>query len=72
MRRSRPADEQILMVLRQAEGGTTVADICREFEIIEGTFYRWKKQFAGRGVSELRDERLDVHKFIGRTAPSGT
>jgi len=30
MRRSRFTDEQILMALRQAEGGTTVADICRK------------------------------------------
>ena len=43
MRRSRFTDEQILMALRQAEGGTTVADICRKLEITEGTFYRWKK-----------------------------
>ena len=51
MRRSRFAEDQILMTLRQAEGGTTVADICRTLEITEGTFYRWKKQFAELGIA---------------------
>ncbi len=46
MRRSRFTEEQILMAVRQVEGGTPVADICRKLAITEGTFYRWKKQFA--------------------------
>jgi putative transposase len=57
MRRSRFTDAQILMALRQAEGGTTVADTCRKLEITDGTFYRWKQPFAGLGVSELRQLR---------------
>jgi len=57
MRRSRFTEEQIILALRQAEGGTTIADICRKLEITEGTFYRWKKQFGGLGVSELRELR---------------
>ena len=36
-------EEQILRALRQAEGGTRTADICREHGISEATFYIWKK-----------------------------
>lgn len=46
-------NEQILYTLRQAEGGTPVAEVCRKTGITEQTFYRWKKKFAGMGVAEL-------------------
>lgn len=40
--------------LRPAESGTPVAEICRKLGISEQTLYRWKKTFAGMGVTELR------------------
>ncbi len=46
--------EQIISALHQAEGGTTVAEVCRKLGITEQTFYRWKRKFAGMGVAELR------------------
>jgi putative transposase len=55
MRTSRFTEQQIAMALRQAEGGTPVAEICRKLEITETTFYRWKKKYGGMGVSELRE-----------------
>jgi len=47
-------EEQILRALRQAEGGTRVADICREHGISEATYYIWKKTYSGLGLNELR------------------
>ena len=46
-------NEQIIYTLRQVEGGTAVAEVCRKMGITEQTFYRWKKKFAGMGVAEL-------------------
>ncbi len=40
-------EEQIIYALRQADGGTSVAEVCRKMGIVEQTFYRWKKKFAG-------------------------
>ena len=41
-------EEEILRVLREAESGHTVVDICRKHGISQQTFYLWKK-YAGRG-----------------------
>ena len=48
------SEEQIIYALRQADSGTSVAEVCRKMGIVEQTFYRWKKKFAGLGVAELR------------------
>ncbi|MEX2205623.1 MAG: transposase [Myxococcota bacterium] len=57
MRKSRFSEEQIAMALRQAEGGTTVDEICRKLGVSQGTFFRWKKHFGSLGVPELRELR---------------
>jgi putative transposase len=54
MWKSKYTEEQIAYTLRQAEAGVPVAEIIRKLGITEQTFYRWKKRFAGLGVSELR------------------
>jgi len=56
-RRGGPTEEQILAALRQAEGGTTVVEVCRQVGITEQTFYTWKRKYAGLGLSELRELR---------------
>jgi putative transposase len=54
MKRKRFSEEQIAFALRQAESGTTVEEICRKMGVSEPTFYRWKKVYAGMGVTEIR------------------
>jgi putative transposase len=54
MKKSRFTEEQIAYALRLAEGGTPVADGCRQIGISDATFYTWKKKYAELGVSELR------------------
>ena len=53
-KRSRFTEEQIVHALRQAEAGTPAVGVCRKLGVSEQTFYRWKRQFAGLGVAELR------------------
>jgi putative transposase len=52
--KKRFTEAQIAFALRQAASGTPVAEITRKMGISEMTFYRWKKQFADMGVSEIR------------------
>ena len=46
MKKSRFTEEQITYALRQAEGGTPVADVCRQLGASEATFYVWKKEYG--------------------------
>ena len=55
MRKGKYTPEQILQALRQAEAGTPAVEICRKLGVTETTFYRWKKQYTGLDVSELRE-----------------
>jgi len=57
VRKSRYSDEQIAAALRQAEIGTSVADITRKLGISEATFYVWKKRFGSLGTPETRELR---------------
>ena len=54
MKQSRYTEEQIAFALRQAEAGTSVKELVRKMGITEQTLYRWKKKYAGMGVSEVR------------------
>ena len=54
MKRKRYTEPQIVFALQQAESGTPVADLCRKMGVAEATFFRWKKRYAGLGVSEIR------------------
>ena len=66
MKKTRYTEEQIAFALRQAESGTAVAEVIRKMGITEPTFYRWKKQFAGMGVTEIAVfEGRATAKFVG-------
>ena len=57
MKGKRFTDEQITYALRQAEGGTLVADVCRQLGVSEASFYLWKKKFGRLGLTEIRELR---------------
>ena len=54
MPRKKRSEEQIVYALRQVEAGTKIGEVCRQLGVTEQTYFRWKKQYAGLGLTELR------------------
>jgi putative transposase len=54
MKKSKFTEQQIAFALQQAEGGTTVKEVCRKMGISQATFFRWKKASGGLIPSEVR------------------
>jgi putative transposase len=54
MKKSRFTEQQIAFVLRQAEEGTPVAEVCRKAGISEASFYAWRKKYGGLMPSEMK------------------
>ncbi len=57
MPRKKCSEEQIIYALRSVEGGAKIGDVCRQLGVAEQTYFRWKRQYGGLGVSELRELR---------------
>ena len=54
MKKSKFTEQQIVFVLKQAETGVPIEEVCRKIGISEATFYNWKRKFSGLGTAELR------------------
>lgn len=47
-------EAQIAFILKQAEDGTAIAEVCRKAGILDATFYNWRKKYAGLMPSEIK------------------
>jgi putative transposase len=69
MKTSRFKDNQIIAILKQAEAGTPVSELCREHGMSSATFYKWRSKFGGMDVSmmkrvkELEEENRRLKKM---------
>lgn len=54
MKGKRFTEEQIIKILRQADGGTPVSDLCRQHGIVMQSFYRWKAKYGGMNISDAK------------------
>ena len=69
MKRSRFTDSQIIAILKQAEAGTPVSELCREHGISSASFYKWRSKFGGMDAAlmsrlkELEEENRRLKKM---------
>ena len=66
MKQKRFAVEQIVAVLKQAEAGVPLVELIRRVGISEQAFYRWKKQYVGLEVNQVRQLKISPDVFRGK------
>jgi putative transposase len=55
VKQERFSEEKIVGILRDAEkGDKPIADLCREYGIIEQTFYRWRRKYGGLDTNDIQ------------------
>jgi len=54
MKRSKFSENQIISILKAVETGRTVREVCRENEIAETTYYKWKQKYGGMQASDIK------------------
>jgi len=70
IKKTRFTEQQIAFALKQAETGTSVAEVVRKLGFSEATFYNWKKKYGGLSVTEVRrlkqleDENARLKKIV--------
>ena len=69
MKKSKYSDSQIMAILKQAEAGSPVPELCREHGMSSATFYKWRSKYGGMAASmmsrlkELEDENRRLKKM---------
>lgn len=54
MRGKRVKEDRIIAILKEAEAGVSVQELCRKYGMSDGTFYNWKAKYGGLTVSEAK------------------
>ena len=74
MKKSRFTDSQIIAVLKDAQAGTGIQELCRKHGISDATFYKWRTKYAGLEVSDvkklrqLEDENRRLKQMVAEQA----
>ena len=54
MKKTRYTESQIVIALKEVEGGRNIKDLCREMEVSEATYYNWRSKYGGMEASDVK------------------
>lgn len=70
MKKTRYLEDQIIGILKEAEAGLPIIDLCRKYGISDATYYNWKAKYGGMTVSDakklkqLEDENRRLKQIV--------
>jgi len=73
MKQKRYSEEQIIQILKEAEAGMPVADVCRKHGVSDASFYTWRRKYGGMNVSEVKrlkhlvEENRQLKRLLAET-----
>ena len=73
MKQKRRSTEEIIRILRQADGGRSIREVCREHNVSEVTFHRWKRKYGGLKLDDaqrlkgLEKENAELKKMLAES-----
>ncbi len=65
MKRARFTETQIVAVLKEADSGVPVKDLCRKHGISDATYYNWKSKYGGMDASDLKKMK-ELERELGQ------
>jgi putative transposase len=72
MKRRRFSEEQVVQILQELEGGKSVEEICREYNVARSTVYLWRKKYGGldkpllKKLKQLEKENARLKKIVAQ------
>ena len=72
MKRRRFSEGQVVQILQELEGGKSVEEICREYNVARSTVYLWRKKYGGldkpllKKLKQLEKENARLKKIVAQ------